>query len=86
MLACWEAEEADSESSNEEEDRGISTAPSGADGPMEGDLALNSTTNANKYVYSSTITTSPTKIPLLLLLTVFVLQYPKQSSRTYHPH
>ncbi|XP_018517421.1 arf-GAP with Rho-GAP domain, ANK repeat and PH domain-containing protein 1 [Lates calcarifer] len=44
VLACWGTEEADSESSNEEEE-GVSSAPSGADGPMGADSALNATKN-----------------------------------------
>lgn len=51
VLSCWDAEEADSESSNEEEDTGVSAAPSGADGPMGGDPASHLTTNSHKYVY-----------------------------------
>ncbi|KAK5858102.1 hypothetical protein PBY51_002270 [Eleginops maclovinus] len=42
VLACWASqEEADTDSSNEEDDTGTSTAPSGAEGPMEGDPAHN---------------------------------------------
>ncbi|XP_074468354.1 arf-GAP with Rho-GAP domain, ANK repeat and PH domain-containing protein 1 [Sebastes fasciatus] len=48
VLACWASqEEADTDSSNEEEDTGASHAPSGADGPMEGDPASNPPSNAN---------------------------------------
>ncbi|KAF0022897.1 hypothetical protein F2P81_024878 [Scophthalmus maximus] len=47
VLSCWDTEEADSESSNEEEDTGVSAAPSGADGPMGGDPASHLTTNSH---------------------------------------
>ncbi|XP_056253388.1 arf-GAP with Rho-GAP domain, ANK repeat and PH domain-containing protein 1 isoform X2 [Seriola aureovittata] len=47
VLACWGAEEADSESSNEEEDTGVSPAPCGVNGPIEGDPASNPTTDTN---------------------------------------
>lgn len=56
VLACWVSqEEADTESSNEEEDTGASPAPSGADGRIEGDPASNPSSNTNKYVHSTTI-------------------------------
>ncbi|XP_073334887.1 arf-GAP with Rho-GAP domain, ANK repeat and PH domain-containing protein 1 isoform X2 [Pagrus major] len=42
LLASWASqEEIETDSSNEEEDTGVSPAPSGADGPMEGDPAAN---------------------------------------------
>ncbi|KAM9348690.1 arf-GAP with Rho-GAP domain, ANK repeat and PH domain-containing protein 1 [Symphorus nematophorus] len=42
VLACWASqEEPDTDSSNEEEDTGVSPAPSGANGPMAGDPASN---------------------------------------------
>ncbi|XP_040007483.1 arf-GAP with Rho-GAP domain, ANK repeat and PH domain-containing protein 1 isoform X2 [Xiphias gladius] len=61
VLACWEAEEADSESSNEEENTGVSPAPSGADGPMEGDPAFVSTTNTNNIPTSPPGRIMPTR-------------------------
>lgn len=68
VLACWASqEEADTDSSNEEEDTGASHAPSGADGPMEGDPASNPPSNANKYVYSTTVTTTTILHPPFLL-------------------
>ncbi|KAM7397380.1 hypothetical protein PAMA_005606 [Pampus argenteus] len=59
VLACWASQdEADTDSSNEEEDTGASYAPSGADGRMEGDPASNSCSNTNK---SATIRVSRKK-------------------------
>lgn len=52
VLACWASQdEADTDSSNEEEGVGVSPAPSGANGPTEGDPASNPSLNTNKYVY-----------------------------------
>ncbi|KAM7373800.1 hypothetical protein PAMP_006503 [Pampus punctatissimus] len=46
VLACWASQdEADTDSSNEEEDTGGSYAPSGADGQMEGDPTSNITSS-----------------------------------------
>lgn len=43
LLSCWTTqEEADTESSNEEEDTGVSPAPSGVEGPMNGDPVVSS--------------------------------------------
>ncbi|XP_076605795.1 arf-GAP with Rho-GAP domain, ANK repeat and PH domain-containing protein 1 [Chaetodon auriga] len=48
LLACWASqEEADTDSSNEEEDTEASSVPSGGDGPMEGDLVSNLSSNTN---------------------------------------
>ncbi|XP_067348222.1 arf-GAP with Rho-GAP domain, ANK repeat and PH domain-containing protein 1 isoform X2 [Channa argus] len=48
VLSCWtNQEEAETESSNEEEDTGVNPAPSGANGPMEKDPAPTITTNTN---------------------------------------
>ncbi|XP_070773991.1 arf-GAP with Rho-GAP domain, ANK repeat and PH domain-containing protein 1 isoform X2 [Enoplosus armatus] len=48
VLACWATqEEADTDSSNEEDDTGVSPAPSGANGPREQDLASNPSLNTN---------------------------------------
>ncbi|XP_071369447.1 arf-GAP with Rho-GAP domain, ANK repeat and PH domain-containing protein 1-like [Centroberyx affinis] len=53
VLAHWGSqEEVESESSNEEEDTGVGPASSGGDGPMEGDLAPNHTSNANNITAS----------------------------------
>ena len=55
MLACWASqEEADTESSNEEEDTGASPAPSRDEGQIEQDPASNPSSNTNMYVHSTT--------------------------------
>ncbi|KAM8741507.1 arf-GAP with Rho-GAP domain, ANK repeat and PH domain-containing protein 1 isoform 2-T3 [Acanthopagrus schlegelii] len=59
LLASWASqEEIETDSSNEEEDMGVSPAPSGAHGPMEGDPVA----NTNKYGYSIRMTTVTNQI------------------------
>lgn len=85
LLACWASqEEADTDSSNEEDDTGASPAPSGAEGPMEGDPAHNTSSTTTKYVYGTTKTTSSTSLHPNWCL--FVLQPPVQSGGTSGPH
>ncbi|XP_040907249.1 arf-GAP with Rho-GAP domain, ANK repeat and PH domain-containing protein 1 [Toxotes jaculatrix] len=62
VLACWEAEEADSDSSNEE-DTGVSLPLSGADGPKEGEPAFNLSTNTNDIPTSPPGRIVPTRPP-----------------------
>lgn len=54
VLASWASqEEADTDSSNEEEDTDVSPAPPGVNGPMEAGLVSNLSSNTDKYVYSA---------------------------------
>ncbi|XP_047199620.1 arf-GAP with Rho-GAP domain, ANK repeat and PH domain-containing protein 1 isoform X1 [Hippoglossus stenolepis] len=50
VLSCWDGEEADSESSNEEEDTGVSPASFGDDGPMGGDSPSDTATHTHKVL------------------------------------
>ncbi|KAG8008355.1 Arf-GAP with Rho-GAP domain [Nibea albiflora] len=60
MLSCWASqEEADTDSSNEEE----VTEVSGADGPVEGDPASNPSSNTNNLPLSPTGRLIPTRPP-----------------------
>ncbi|XP_010767631.1 uncharacterized protein, partial [Notothenia coriiceps] len=67
LLACWASqEEADTDSSNEEDDTGASPAPSGAEGPMEGDPAHNTsstTTNLPSNQAGRLVPTRPAPPP-----------------------
>ncbi|KAK5917584.1 hypothetical protein CgunFtcFv8_002420 [Champsocephalus gunnari] len=67
LLACWASqEEADTDSSNEEDDTGASPAPSGAEGPMEGDPAhntLSTTTNLPSNQAGRLVPTRPAPPP-----------------------
>ncbi|XP_069572651.1 arf-GAP with Rho-GAP domain, ANK repeat and PH domain-containing protein 1 [Brachyistius frenatus] len=63
VLACWTSqEEADTESSNEEEDTGVSPAPSGTEGPTEAH-ASDPTTNTNNVSSNHLIPTRPAPPP-----------------------
>ncbi|KAI3373370.1 hypothetical protein L3Q82_006663 [Scortum barcoo] len=62
VLACWAShEEADSDSSNEEEDPGVSPGPCGADAPVEGNPGPSSSTNNLPSIPSSRLV--PTRPP-----------------------
>ncbi|XP_044078447.1 arf-GAP with Rho-GAP domain, ANK repeat and PH domain-containing protein 1 [Siniperca chuatsi] len=62
VLACWTSqEEADTDSSNEEEDTGVSPAPSGADGTTEGDSASNPSLNTNNLLSNPSGRLIPTR-------------------------
>ncbi|XP_029304199.1 arf-GAP with Rho-GAP domain, ANK repeat and PH domain-containing protein 1 [Cottoperca gobio] len=64
MLACWASqEEADTDSSNEEEDAGASHAPSGAYGPMEGDPVSNPSSNTTNLPSNPSGRLIPTRPP-----------------------
>ncbi|XP_034088103.1 arf-GAP with Rho-GAP domain, ANK repeat and PH domain-containing protein 1-like isoform X1 [Gymnodraco acuticeps] len=67
LLACWASqEEADTDSSNEEDDTGASPAPSGAEGPMEGDPTHNTsstTTNLPSNQAGRLVPTRPAPPP-----------------------
>ena len=86
VLSCWDGEEADSESSNEEEDTGVSPASFGDDGPMGEDSPSDTATHTHKYVncvqycdnYYDRKCTAAADSALML-------QGPDQSSRSHHP-
>ncbi|CAK6981361.1 arf-GAP with Rho-GAP domain%2C ANK repeat and PH domain-containing protein 1 [Scomber scombrus] len=62
VLACWEnQEEADSESSNEEEDTGVSPAPSAAEGPIERDHPSSPSSDTNNIIFSPSEPIIPTR-------------------------
>ncbi|XP_045896923.1 arf-GAP with Rho-GAP domain, ANK repeat and PH domain-containing protein 1 isoform X2 [Micropterus dolomieu] len=62
VLACWASQdEADTDSSNEEEGAGVSPAPSGANGPTEGDPASNPSLNTNNLTSNSSGRLVPTR-------------------------
>ncbi|XP_069395470.1 arf-GAP with Rho-GAP domain, ANK repeat and PH domain-containing protein 1 isoform X2 [Paralichthys olivaceus] len=48
VLSCWDGEEADSDSSNEEDNTGVSPASFGDDGPMGGDSPSDTATHTHK--------------------------------------
>lgn len=51
VLSCWTSpEEADTESSNEDEDTGVKSAPSGPEGPVEGDPVSTPSMSTNRYI------------------------------------
>lgn len=54
VLACWVGqEEADTDSSNEDDDTGIGPSPSGAQWQMKSDPASNPPSNMSMYVNST---------------------------------
>ncbi|XP_068437176.1 arf-GAP with Rho-GAP domain, ANK repeat and PH domain-containing protein 1 [Clinocottus analis] len=61
VLACWASQDdADTDSSNEEEDTAVSHAPSRADGPMGGDPA----SNTKEYVSSTSNVPANRLVPI----------------------
>ncbi|XP_053188009.1 arf-GAP with Rho-GAP domain, ANK repeat and PH domain-containing protein 1 [Scomber japonicus] len=62
VLACWEnQEEADSESSNEEEDTGASPAPSAAERPIERDHPPSPSSDTSNIIFSQSERIIPTR-------------------------